>query len=374
MNKLFLGIAMLLSAQATFADNGNFTVKGELKNFGDTIIAFVPVNKDYVRDTILVKNNKFEAKLNVAEPSNIYLMSPGTMRRTESKRIVIPAVPGEIAVLTGDVTTRYDISGSMFYKQYGEFDRALETATKPMKDYEASLDKRIAAGEDRGKIMDEYEAKAPEFEKAITSTIFSFIKGHANWEASAVAVTNLDADTINSGVALLAANVKNGRMKPFYQSVLDQYKAKAEREAKSKAAQASGVMAPDFTLNDINGKPLTLSSLRGKYVLLDFWGSWCIWCIKGMPQMKEYYKKYAGKFEILGVDCNDTEAKWKEAVQKHELPWLHVYCPKGSNAIEGYAIQGFPTKILIGPDGKIVKTIVGEDPAFYKFLDDTFSK
>lgn len=160
MNKLFLGIAMLLSVQAASANNGNFTVKGDLKNFGDTIIAFVPVNKDYVRDTILVKNNKFEAKLNVAEPSNIYLMSPGTMRRTESKRIVIPAVPGEIAVLTGDVATRYDISGSMFYKQYGEFDRALETATKPMKDYEASLDKRIAAGEDRGKIMDEYEAKA----------------------------------------------------------------------------------------------------------------------------------------------------------------------------------------------------------------------
>ncbi len=102
MNKLFLGVAMLLSVQAASANNGNFTVKGDLKNFGDTIIAFVPVNKDYVRDTILVKNNKFEAKLNVAEPSNIYLMSPGTMRRTESKRIVIPAVPGEIAVLTGD--------------------------------------------------------------------------------------------------------------------------------------------------------------------------------------------------------------------------------------------------------------------------------
>ncbi len=47
-----------------------------------------------------------------------------------------------------------------------------------------------------------------------------------------------------------------------------------------------GPEAPDFTLNDINGKPLTLSSLRGKYVVLDFWGSWCIWCIKGMPKMK----------------------------------------------------------------------------------------
>ena len=68
------------------------------------------------------------------------------------------------------------------------------------------------------------------------------------------------------------------------------------------AVEADGIEAPDFTLNDLNGKPLTLSSLRGKYVILDFWGSWCGWCIKGIPQMKEYYQKYAGKFEILGID------------------------------------------------------------------------
>ena len=131
--------------------------------------------------------------------------------------------------------------------------------------------------------------------------------------------------------------------------------------------------APDFTLNDLNGKPLTLSSLRGKYVILDFWGSWCGWCIKGIPQMKEYYQKYAGKFEILGIDCNDPEEKWKAAVEKYELPWLHVYNPRGdSKVLEQYEIQGFPTKIIVGPDGKIVKTIVGEDPSFYTLLDELF--
>ena len=134
----------------------------------------------------------------------------------------------------------------------------------------------------------------------------------------------------------------------------------------------SGNAAPDFTLNDLSGKPLTLSSLRGKYVILDFWGSWCVWCIKGFPQMKEYYQKYAGKFEILGIDCNDTEAKWKAAVEKYELPWLHVYNPRDSKVLEQYEIQGFPTKIIIGPDGNIVKTIIGEDPAFYTFLDELF--
>ncbi|MBQ3744325.1 MAG: TlpA family protein disulfide reductase, partial [Prevotella sp.] len=99
---------------------------------------------------------------------------------------------------------------------------------------------------------------------------------------------------------------------------------------------------------------------------------WCGWCIKGFPQMKEYYQKYAGKFEILGIDCNDPEAKWKAAVEKYELPWLHVYCPRDSNVLDLYEIQGFPTKIIVGPDGKIVKTIIGEDPAFYTFLDELF--
>ena len=86
--------------------------------------------------------------------------------------------------------------------------------------------------------------------------------------------------------------------------------------------------APDFTLNDLDGRPLSLKSLRGKYVVLDFWGSWCGWCIKGIPAMKEYYEKYKGKFEILGIDCNDPEDKWKAAVEKYQLPWLHLLrCP-----------------------------------------------
>ena len=97
--------------------------------------------------------------------------------------------------------------------------------------------------------------------------------------------------------------------------------------------------------------------------------------------MKEYYKKYAGKFEIVGVDCNDTDQKWKDAVKKHELPWKHVYNPRANgeeeradNVLGKYGIQGFPTKIVISPEGKIVKTVVGEDPAFYALLDELFGK
>lgn len=143
-------------------------------------------------------------------------------------------------------------------------------------------------------------------------------------------------------------------------------------EQQTAAVQTDKDMAPDFTLNAIDGKPLTLSSLRGKYVILDFWGSWCPWCIKGFPKMKEYYQKYQGKFEILGIDCNDPEETWKKAVAQYELPWLHVYHPQEASVLSDYGIQGFPTKIIIGPDGKIVNTVIGEDPAFYTLLDELF--
>lgn len=99
---------------------------------------------------------------------------------------------------------------------------------------------------------------------------------------------------------------------------------------------------------------MTLSSFRGKYVLLDFWGTWCGWCIKGIPEMKEYYAKYKDRIEFVGIDCRDTEEKWKEGVAKHELPWTNLYSGDGQEIVIAYGVQGYPTKIIIGPEGKIV--------------------
>jgi hypothetical protein len=90
--------------------------------------------------------------------------------------------------------------------------------------------------------------------------------------------------------------------------------------------------------------------------------------------MKEAYTKYKDKMEILGVDCRDTEDKWKAAVDEHQLPWLQVRCPdeKLQTIADQYGIEGFPTKVVIDPQGKIINTVVGEDPAFYTYLDSLF--
>ena len=91
---------------------------------------------------------------------------------------------------------------------------------------------------------------------------------------------------------------------------------------------------------------------------------------EGPPRQRPH--PYKDRMEILGVDCNDTEEKWKAAVEKHELPWLHVRNTDEADITVKYGIQGYPTKIVIDPEGKVAKIVVGEDPAFYKYLDELF--
>ena len=164
---------------------------------------------------------------------------------------------------------------------------------------------------------------------------------------------------------LASCNMKEGKQK----------NSTTDEDAKAEVA-AEGREAPDFTLTDPEGKPITLSSLRGQYVVLDFWGTWCKWCIKGIPEMKAYYEKYEGMFEMLSIDIGDDEDTWLNAIKRYDMEWLHAITDEESaqELQELYAIEGFPTKIVVDPEGKIDHITVGEDPAFYKYLDDLLSQ
>lgn len=377
MKKIVLSMAMLAVAMIGYANDGNLHVKGNLKNVGDTLMVLTRSTMNTPK-TVIVNDGKFEFDFPLTEVTDIIVVSPDLMRGqrgANSVQMQLIGVPGETMELVGDVKDRYDINGSKFYKEYHEVDMMLENAQKEANEFQKKLMERMQNGESQDQIMKEYQEGMPALQEKANKAIIDFVKAHPNYEASATLVPQFaqeGLDKMKEVAALLGDNVKNGRMKAYYQNIINQVEAQAKAEAESAKKQAAGVVAPDFTLNDINGKPLSLSSLRGKYVILDFWGSWCGWCIKGFPEMKKYYEKYKGKFEILGIDCNDTEQKWKDAVKKNELPWLHVYNTRDSKVLADYGVNGFPTKIIVGPDGKIVKTIVGEDPAFYTLLDSLF--
>ena len=103
--------------------------------------------------------------------------------------------------------------------------------------------------------------------------------------------------------------------------------------------------------------------------MLDFWGTWCIWCIKGIPSMQELYKANMSKLEILSIDCNDKAEDWKNFIKNNDVPWIHV-ADTAQQVVAQYGIQSFPTKILLDPKGKIIKVSIGEEPDFYKEVTD----
>lgn len=120
-----------------------------------------------------------------------------------------------------------------------------------------------------------------------------------------------------------------------------------------------GAIAPDFKLNDVNGKEITLSKINAKYKLVDFWASWCVPCRASFPHLKELYNKY-GKdgFEIVGIGTADAEEKWTKAIEEDKTPWMHLNDTGADHqwgkVARQYGVPFLPTAFLMDDNEKII--------------------
>lgn len=117
-----------------------------------------------------------------------------------------------------------------------------------------------------------------------------------------------------------------------------------------------GDVAPDFEIETVDGQPLKLSDFRGKYVLLDFWATWCGPCITDLPHMKSVYDKFrdSPKFAMISLSSDNDVETAKKCIEENELKWHQGFIGRSSKVQSDYCVSGIPSVFLIRPDGKVV--------------------
>lgn len=310
-----------------------------------------------IYDTLQVKDGTAVLKLDAAGAAR-YDITPPMATMADPEFYAEPTDRLVVTISSFDPLA-YEVAGSELMDDM----TAYLAVTKPIQQEYADLVRNNdeVSPEQSKALMDRYDA-----------AIKKFVADHPKSPVVAYAITELSGDDFKALYDKMTPEARKSILMPFADAYNKQVEGmlsdRAAEEAR-KAEVASGTIeAPDFTLPDLQGKPVNLSDFRGKWVVLDFWGSWCGWCVKGFPALKKAYENYGDKIVVIGIDCNESEADWKAGVKEHDLPWLNLYNGMDRKLYEAYGIEGFPTKAIINPEGKLVDLTTGEDTSFYDRL------
>lgn len=148
----------------------------------------------------------------------------------------------------------------------------------------------------------------------------------------------------------------------FYRVVKDRVNGAKKAVVGANCPIVSGVDQFDNQFN--------IKDIKGKYIIIDFWGTWCGACLQGTPHMKEFRDKHIDKLQILGIANDKDVKKWKSFIEKYEMNWPNIMQGKDDkDYVAKFNVQGFPTKILISPKGKILYRASGESEEFYNEVE-----
>lgn len=380
------------------SQDSSFLLKGTIKGQteGYLRLFYLAANGKSVQDSCAIKNGTFEFKGKLTEPVMVYFTGAlKSMNYDDPNFGSFYLEPGRLflTVTAGDFKN-LKVIGSKTQDELSALEStkiSINKELKPLSDaYQTANNNYIQAMREKRPEpeLNELKEKAiaikeqmnPYYNK-ISLIDFAFIRSHPNsYHAADLLrrkVSSMPLDSSRKYYDLLAETIKHGG-----------YGKAIANEIKSLQAGSTGSKAMLFSAKDINGEQLNLAEFTGKkYVLLDFWASWCVPCRKGNPHLLSLYSKYKDKgLEIVGVSDDDNKPEaWKKAIQQDGIGvWKHVLRGLKQTA-EGYdksgdlsapfGIHTLPTKVLIDKNGMIIGRYGGggeDDEAMNKKLAELF--
>lgn len=334
------------------------------------------LNGSNVLDSAVLNNGIFQFKGTVTDPirASLILDHTGTGIKNKKKQDVLTVYleKGKIQINATDSIKKGTVSGQKINMEYLGYKANENYLGKVMTVLNSEYEKASKEQQKDPEFQKGLEARYAKAEAERDVLLNKYIKENPDSFFSLVALkeigdSNMDVSALEPVFNKLSTGLKN--------SVAGKEFAKSMEKAR---ATSIGAIAMDFSQNDVNDKPVKLSDFRGKYVLLDFWASWCGPCRQENPNVVKAYQTYKDKnFTVLGVSLDQPGKKqdWLQAIEKDGLTWTQLSDLQGwKNAASTlYGVRGIPANFLIDPQGKIVgKDLRGE--ALEKKLEELLGK
>jgi len=353
---VFSILFIVLSLMCVEAQDNSFYIKGNIAGLrdGDKVYLLYNYNKKPVRDSFILAGNTFEFKGKIENPVKATISIPSEEKSNTSKDFYIePNQSTSIdAVGTfknakiggGPVQTEYNILTTMLKEHDEKYDLLVD---EYMKLREVNDIEGINNLDPKFEVLD--GEKKSIIKKFVTENPESFVS------FSSVSELSYMIDDAFLGLFELLGDTYKETTKG------KELVAQIEKSKKTFVGQK----IQNFAQMDTSGASFSLTALTGKYVLIDFWASWCGPCRRENPNIVKAYNTYKDKnFEILGVSLDSKREAWINAINKDALTWYHVSDLKGwkNEVSDMFGIRSIPQNLLINPEGKIIaRNITGSD-------------